>query len=37
MGKCGSLPVSLGLGIFTSITGLLLGPGLPVCNSGYST
>ena len=35
MAKHGSLPVSLGIVISTSIRGLFLGPGVPVCNGGY--
>ena len=34
MGKRGSIPVSLGIVISTSIRGLFLGHGVPVCNSG---
>ena len=34
MGKHGSLPVSLGIMISTSIRGLFLGPGVPACNGG---
>ena len=35
MGKRGSLPVRLRIVISTSIRGLVLGPGVPVCNDGY--
>ena len=35
MEKGGSLPVSLEIVISTSIRGLFLGPGVPVCNGGY--
>ena len=35
MGKLGNLPMSLGIVSSTSINGLFLGPGVPVCNGGY--
>ena len=35
MGKGGSFMMTLGIVISTSIRGLFLGCGVPVCNGGY--